>query len=336
MKLLTTAAAFAAWTYAALASAALSVEIAAEGGPQANAHQKWLQRLTEAGAGAVRIRGATARDQPRVENLGTTDRPLPKLTGVLDRRGVLHLPGARFTLRDAAELSAYLERLEADGPERLTKPIGRFGLTEEEFTEVFEAFTPPLGAVLGRAKPGGLRDVVDAAARVAPLSVDRGAPLGAPPEDLDGVRDLSLGAALAALLRAEGLALIPEKQPGRPVRVRVGESLGEDDTWPIGYDPERSPRETAPALFEFLNVEIDGFTLTEAVDAIAPRLDGLPIVWDRFALRRDAIDPATTRVRLARTRTYYKRVFDRLVIQARLNARLRVDEAGRPFLLIGR
>ena len=41
-------------------------------------------------------------------------------------------------------------------------------------------------------------------------------------------------------------------------------------------------------------------------------------------------------VKLDRTRTYYKRLLDRLVFQARLNAKLRIDEAGRPFLLIGR
>lgn len=322
----------------ATAASAVTVEIAAEAGPQANAHQKWLQLFADAGASGVRVRGATARDKPRVEDLGTPERPLPKLTGVLDRRGVLRVPGERFTLRDAAKLRAYLARLDADGAERLNEPIGRFGLTEKEFAAIFEALTPPLGAVLGGSQPATLRDVVDAATRVAPLSIDASArgPLVAPPDDLEAVRGLSLGSALAALLRSEGLALVPTKPAGSPVNISVVNAINQQAVWPIGYEPERSPRETAPGLFEFLNVEVDGFTLTEAIDAIAPRLDGLPIVWDRLALRRDAIDPSSTPVKLARTRTYYKRLLDRLVIQARLHATLRVDEAGAPFLLIGR
>lgn len=317
---------------------ALSVEIAAEAGPQANAQRAWLQLFAEAGVTNVRIRGARPADEPRVENLGSPERPLLKLYGVLDRRGTLHLPGDRVTVRDRARLKALLERLEADGPERLSEPVGRFDLTEGEFADVFAALTPRLSELLGDDDPPTLRALVDRVARRAPLAIAPGgaAPLAAAPTDLSAARQLSVGAGLALLLRAEGLALVPEKPVGQPVRIAVTDALGQDDVWPIGHKTERSPRETAPILFESLNVEVEGFTLAEAVDAIAPRLDGLPIVWDRFALRRDGIDPAAVQVKLARTRTYYKRVFDRLAIQARLNTKLRIDEAGRPFVLIGR
>jgi hypothetical protein len=41
-------------------------------------------------------------------------------------------------------------------------------------------------------------------------------------------------------------------------------------------------------------------------------------------------------VTLPRTKTYYKRVLDRVLAQARLGAQVRIDEAGTPFLWITR
>jgi len=41
-------------------------------------------------------------------------------------------------------------------------------------------------------------------------------------------------------------------------------------------------------------------------------------------------------VKLARTKTSYKRVIDRILSQARLASEVRVDEAGVPFLWISR
>ena len=85
---------------------------------------------------------------------------------------------------------------------------------------------------------------------------------------------------------------------------------------------------------EFLNVEIEGYTLQEAIDAIAPRLK-LPIFWDHAAFAEHKIDPATIQVHVPRTRTFYKRILDRVLAQARL-AELRVDEAGTAFLWISK
>ncbi len=56
----------------------------------------------------------------------------------------------------------------------------------------------------------------------------------------------------------------------------------------------------------------------EAIDAIAPRLK-LPIYWDHAALAKDKIDPAKVQVHLPRSRTYYKRILDRVLAQAHLD-----------------
>ena len=42
------------------------------------------------------------------------------------------------------------------------------------------------------------------------------------------------------------------------------------DAWPVGWKSEGSPRLLAPKMFEFLTIEIDGFTLSKAVEALQP------------------------------------------------------------------
>ena len=90
--------------------------------------------------------------------------------------------------------------------------------------------------------------------------------------------------------------------------------------WPIGWEPEKSPGEMAPSLFESLNAEIDGYSLEEALGAIGPLLK-IPMYFDRAALKAHEIDPAKIQVKLARTKTSYKRVIDRILSQAHLGER---------------
>ena len=87
------------------------------------------------------------------------------------------------------------------------------------------------------------------------------------------------------------------------------------------------PRPRADGI---LNVEIDGYTLTEAIDAIGPRIK-IPIYWDHTALAAAHIDPTAIKVAVPKTRTYYKRVLDRVLAQAHLAGQLRTDEAGTRF-----
>jgi hypothetical protein len=165
----------------------------------------------------------------------------------------------------------------------------------------------------------------------------------------DEFKNVSHGAGAAIMLRNSGLVMRPDKQRGQPVSYRVvvasdssirNSTLGrmtdkEMQYWPIGWEPEHAAGETVPSLFESLNAEIDGYTLEEALGAIAPRLK-IPMFLDRAALATHRVDPAKIQVKLARTRTSYKRVIDRILSQARLGSQIRVDEAGVPFIWITR
>ena len=151
------------------------------------------------------------------------------------------------------------------------------------------------------------------------------------------------------MLRNCGLVMRPEKKRGQPVAYHVAvagpdvvraRTLGKMTApdmqyWPIGWEPEKSPGEMAPSLFESLNAEIDGYQFEEALDAISPLIK-IPMYFDQAALKAHQIDPAKIQVKLARTETSYKRVIDRILSQAHLASEIRIDEAGVPFLWITR
>ncbi len=167
----------------------------------------------------------------------------------------------------------------------------------------------------------------------------------------DELKGITTGTGLAIMLRNCGLILRPEKQRGEPVALRVltadAEAIEEStvgksqsdggilDHWPIGWQPDRPPGELAPSLFEYRNAEIEGYTLEETLFAIGSRVK-VPMYLDHRAISAAQINPATIQVRLARTRSLYKRIIDRVLSQARLGSEVRVDEVGTPFLWITR
>jgi hypothetical protein len=337
-----------ATTTTARAAAPIELELATGSGLQITAPQEWLQLLTSLGIDDVQIRGAHADDEPKLENRGTEDRPRYHVVGILTAGEELHLPGGTFHAADRAKLKEYLTRLSAEGAEGTTASRGRFGLTDKQLAAVHADLTQPIDFATKGQPPRAILN------RLQPKMTLHFAPDGDADRILrdaepvqDEVQGLTTGTGLAMLLRSYGLALRPEKSLGEATVYHIAlapvsasgrdpqTSSKETDSWPVGTPWDKSPRELAPVLMEFLNVEIDGYTLTEAVDALAPRIK-LPIYWDHAALAAAHIDPATIKVAVPKTRTYYKRVLDRVLAQARLAGQLRTDEAGTPFLWITR
>jgi hypothetical protein len=296
-----------------------------------------LQLITGAGIENVRIRGMQAGDEPRLENRGTDDRPRYHVLGVLSSRGELQVPGGRFGLADRRELADYFERLAADGAEGVTAELGRFGLTERQFGEVHGDLAHLIGGqTKGRRVHEIIRDVQSKfqyQIEVAPAARN----LLQTETAMDEVGKLTAGTGLAILLRPYGLALQPGKPRGGDVvhRIVSATTADEEEVWPIGWKPPAGPRQAAPQFFEYTNVQIEGYTLREALTAIEPRLD-VPFLFDHQVLESRGIEPDKLQVKLARTNTFYSRILGLSLSQARLRGELRVDEAGTVFYWISR
>jgi hypothetical protein len=328
----------------------IELELVTERGLQTTAPQEWLQLLAGIGIEYVQIRGAGQGDEPKVTNRGSGRTASYQVVGVLTSRNQLRLPGGTFTKADRAKLKDYFAQLGADGADAVTAPHIRFGLTEKELIAVLADLAQPIDFETKGLTPRMFLDRLQTKLSLKP-SVDAEADQalrGATPA-VDELKGVSAGTALTVTLRNCGLVMRPEKKRGEPVVYNIvvavpdvvrARMLGKMTApnmqyWPIGWQPEKSPGEMAPALFQSRNAEIDGFSLQEALDAIGPLIK-IPMYFDRATLKAHQIDPAKLQVKLARTKTSYKRVIDRILSQANLACEIRTDEAGVPFLWITR
>jgi hypothetical protein len=321
---------------AAAAAASVEMELVTEKGFSITGSHDWYQMLTRIGVKRLRIRGLRPGESvtPRIREIGSPGRPHYQLDGLLTARGQLKLPGGTFRLRDSVRLKSYLRTLAVAGPQEMTAKNERFGVTLRELAELTDALTPPLSM---STRGTALADVVAAARRVcaetivveadARIVLEQGTAVA---EELEGV---SVGTALAAALGGAGLILQPRKPPGAAVQLAITRLRTGRDSWPVGWPPQRKPLRLLPVLFEKINVEIRHQTLAETLKAITPRLK-VPVLFDYPALARQQINPAEIHVSLPLQRTYYKRILDRVLFQARLRSELRVDEAGKPLVWI--
>jgi len=311
----------------------IDLEVAVAQAAPFGAMQEWGKRLNELGLAGVRLRGANAGDKPSITPSGTGPAQRFRVIGVLNNRDQLVLPGGAFGQGDMARLKQFFETLPAKEAERGIER-GIFGLTQPQFEQLYDDLslivTSPTKGVPLPALLGSLSDKL-----TVPLQIDhdaqgpleRAKPLGVE------LKDMSLGTVLAIALRTAGLGLLPEQPPGKPFVLRVVRAADKQECWPIGWKPEQTPQQMAPAAHRFTTIEISGYSLAQAVAALTPHM-GIPLLFDEHTIAERNIDLAKIQVRFPNRKTYVRRAFDNVLGQGHLTGQFRVDEAGRPFYWI--
>ena len=186
----------------AMADARIEFELVTEQGfPLTGAHE-WTRLLADMKLDRVRIRSGTGGQQPAIETSGSDTSPIYYVTGVLNARNQLQLPGGTFGLRDKAGLKDWLLRLAEGGEDGLTASRAAFGLTARQLVALHNALavkvrTPTKGQRVERVLESIAQDAAQPTA-VDPsvISLVRGESVCA--GELMG---LASGTALAALLR---------------------------------------------------------------------------------------------------------------------------------------
>jgi hypothetical protein len=294
---------------------------------------KWSQMLDEAGFSSVRIRSGKNNESPAIQASGTGGAKTYRVVGILSANNQLLLTKGRFGLNDRAKIEEWLRKLRTDGEEGVTIKPAAFGLLPRQLLEVHEALAVPVKVSTKGKQP---RDVAKQIASGLSLKFTTDSAgqkaLAADEPILDELEGLSSGTALAAVLRPLGLVLVPEKS-GSEIRLRISSGQAVSEHWPVGWPPKDNPTETLPGLFKNLKVAIDKTPVGEVITAVSDRLK-VPVLLDHNSLAAAQIDLATAAVSLPETTTYYDRILDRLLFQAKLKYQLRVDEAGKPFLWI--
>jgi hypothetical protein len=297
------------------------------------AHQ-WLAELKNVGFSGLRVRSAKPSDRVEVRQRGSEDSPTYQVTGLLTNNKTLILPEGEFRLGDTAGISRWLAKLREGGQRRLQETVSAFGLTPTQLVSVHKALSVPVTFstkgqpaydVLKRIASGlSLSFLTDPAAR----QVMMGEHIVA-----DELQGLTAGTSMVAVLRPLGLVLVPQKQPDATIKLWITDVRSAPESWPVGWPSEKAPREIAPQLFNFLNVEIQDQKLADTLEVVGARVE-MPLLLDHNSLARHRIDPAQVVVSLPAERTYYLRIIDLLLNRAQLKSELRVDEAGKPFLWI--
>jgi len=279
----------------------------------------------------VRIKGS-GNESPSMQTVGTAVAPAYRVTGVITAANQLLLPRGRFGLNDRAQIENWLRRLRDSGEDGINIKPAAFGLLPKQLVAVHEALAIPVqGPTLGQAPRETAKKIADrlpykfTSDEVAQRALAEGEPIA------DELQGISSGTALAAILRPLGLVMFPEKN-GSDIRLRIATSRDAKEHWPVGWPLKGNPGETLPELFKFLKVNIGDAALSEAITAIASRVNA-PVLYDHNSLARARTD-LNKKVSLSEANIFYSRALDRLLSQAKLKYEIRLDEADKPLLWI--
>jgi hypothetical protein len=318
---------------AGLAAGQVQLELVADAPGAALTFQDWSTALAQAGIRNVRLRSATESDKVGIKVIAAEEHPLYVVTGAIISRDELQVPGRRFKRSEAKQLAEWLEDLAENGPPDKRPPKAAFGLTATQLDKVRKDLAAPVGfSTKGLAR----RELVEKIAANIAAQVKYGDDFAHNSTDVrveDDFADLSCGTALACLLREAGYGLVPQASGNRigyEVH-RIGPNAKE--SWPAGRTPEKRLPELLPSLFEFRNINVQDVSAADTLEAIAKRLE-MPVVYDRLALARHNIDPATALVTFPHARTNYSLALSRMLFPVGLKFEVRADDAGKPFLWV--
>ncbi len=245
----------------------VSLELITESGFPVEGQRQWMEALKTLGFTNLRIRSARADEEPLITNRGTDENPRYAVIGVLTKDNRLHLPGLTVRSGQRQQLADWLARLREGGEDAITGAAGAFGLTAKQFVVLHDAVK---AAIAFQTKGKLVRDVVQQIVDSTPVAVEIDATAGpviAGNEQVsDDLQGLSRGTALAAVVRPLGLVVIVTGQGKRVAGLRVAKPTGKEEAWPVGIAPTTPPDKLAPALFKFINVEINERPLSEALD----------------------------------------------------------------------
>jgi hypothetical protein len=316
----------------ARAAGRVELTLATEPGAPLVAQQTWVRELGQAGVRNVRIRQQRSGDRMGIATTGTKDSPIYVVTGMINAQGDVVLPGVRFRDGEADRVARWLNDLAQKGPPELREPTAAFGLPRSQFIAMRKDLTPAVDfSTQGKSCGEIVRKIHERLA--TPLDMDASLVAALDKETLDvELSGVSQGAALAYLLRASGLGLIP-RTSARGLDLAVREPRPGEETWPVGWPPDVPGPKLLPAMYELHTINIDNVSVDEILKAIGTQLK-IPVLMDHAALAQHRIDPTKVLVTLPSRQTTYSQVLQKAVFQAKLKSELRVDEAGKPLIWI--
>jgi hypothetical protein len=292
----------------------------------------WNDALGKAGIHGARLRSGEGGERPAIVNQGTAKEPFYVVTAMVLSRDELLLPGGRFRRGELGRLAQWLRDLAETGPVEGRESRGAFGLSVSQFEQVHNDLAKPVAfSTQGMARGQAVERIARQLQNAVRLDADAARQLDQDKigEELSGV---SSGTALAYILRPAGYCLVPQLA-GAKVDLSVQKAKPALQIWPVGWPPKGEANKALPGLHEFLDVNVQNVSASDALAAIAARLK-VPVLMDHNALARHGLDPTKAMVSLPQRRTTYSLALGKLLSQAGLKFEVRLDEADAPLLWV--
>lgn len=298
--------------------------------------QQWGQTFRDLGI-SIRTRRAVLDDKPAVEeNVRGTLREV-RVTGTLDRNGVIQFPGRKFARNEVARVKEWINELRVYGAQGSPDSKPLWGLSNAQFKNVFAALSEATpvnlqGLTLDQAVrklefPGSLPVRFDLEAQKRFSQIPAGDTISA---DLS---KLSKGTALAIALKQYGLAFHPSRTPSGSLELLITPWEATESPWPIGWELKLSRQKTAPRYFELIPVELSNVPLRDVLVA-ASKASEIPMLLDDYEVQQKQIDVDEIKVNVSKKRTTWGILIRDAIGGTGLVRKLVIDERGQPFVWI--
>ena len=147
------------------------------------------------------------------------------------------------------------------------------------------------------------------------------------------IKGISLGTAFALVLRDHSLGFRPLRTPTGSIELVVDPLSEAKDAWPIGWDLQKSRPKTAPKFFKLIPVSLDKVKLVDVLHAVSVKT-GVPIYLDHPAIKAKGITVDKLVVSYPSRKASWSLLLRGITVRHRLKHKLRIDEAGNPFVWI--
>ncbi|MFV0445956.1 MAG: hypothetical protein ACK5Q5_20455 [Planctomycetaceae bacterium] len=298
--------------------------------------QRWAKLLSELGVEA-QFRGPTGGDELGVEETVRGTLRTVRVTGQLGGDGRLRIANTVYTTDNAKRLQEWLNELQLYGAQGAPAGQPLWGLTEPQFTTIFEALAQPVEADLeGLPLSDALAKLPLPAAHPLRNSSDADAWLATHPGSKieNQTQGLSCGTVLATILNEAGLGFYPVRTPTGQIDLSII-PLGQQQVWPIGWElgDDVDHGQLVPVLHKFAEIGFDKAALQDVLDATAAAID-TPILVDSAGVRAAGVDLADKAVSYPPKRTTWSLMLNTVIRKANLVKEVRTDELGKPMLLV--
>ncbi|WP_437187685.1 hypothetical protein SH668x_001091 [Planctomicrobium sp. SH668] len=299
--------------------------------------QEWRRVFEEVGEG-VRLRQPIGDEAPKIQEIPRGPFRTIRLVGELTREGSLVFPGKTFKSTQALELKEWIGELQTYGAQGSPDGKPMWGLTQEQFTGIFEKLKKPVETPLvGVSVDEAIREICpDSVMKVAFHSSVSDVPEKLKTELVgDEVKGLAAGTALAFVLSQEGLGFRPLRTPTGEIQLTVQMLKDMKDPWPVGWpiDDKVARDRLVPGVFKKVETGVAEAPLTAVVNVIEERSETIILV-DRLSALVRGFDPEEKMVAYPRKKTAWILILNQISVNSYLNVNYRQDENSKNFLYL--